>query len=348
MKTDTWKNRHWITTLDYTREELETILDIAAELKQAFLLGKPHDLLHRKTLFMIFYNASLRTRNSFEAGMTQLGGHAHFLDQAKIYSPALAGQQAARHSEEIGDTARTLGRMGHGISVRCFGSAVDWHWGMGNRVIREFAHWAGVPVINMECDWYHPCQAMADIMTIREKCGGELPGRKLVMSWAYAPDTKKPLSVAHSMLAVASHFGMEIVLAHPEGYDLHPDVLDAVRANVDFYGGSFSITHDMDDACRDADVIYAKSWTARQFWPPITDELEEEESQALADANKDWICNSRRMALAKKTAIYMHCLPCNRDYEVTREVLDGPQSVVFDEAENRLHAQKAIMSLLMG
>ncbi len=347
MKTDTWKNRHWITTLDYTREELETILSVAEELKQSFLLGKPHDLLFRKTLFMIFYNASLRTRNSFEAGMTQLGGHAHFLDQAKIYSPALSGQQEARHSEEIADTARTLDRMGHGISIRCFGDAVGWQWGMGHRVVKEFARWSSVPIINMEDDWYHPCQAMADIMTVREKLG-DLSGRKLVMSWAYAPDTKKPLSVAHSMLAVASQFGMELVLAHPEGYDLHPEVLQKVQANVDHYGGSFRISHDMDEAYRGADVIYAKSWTARQFWPPITDKLEEAALDALAEANKDWICDSRRMGLAKKTAIYMHCLPCNRDFEVTRDVIDGAQSVVFDQAENRLHAQKAIMSLLMG
>jgi len=168
------------------------------------------------------------------------------------------------------------------------------------------------------------------------------------MSWAYAPDTKKPVSVAQSLVSAASKFGTELVLAHPEGYELHPDVLEQVRANSEHHGGSFTVVNDMDEACRNADVIYAKSWTARQFWPPSTEKLEEGELQALADANKDWICDSRRMGLAKKRAIYMHCLPCNRDFEVTREVIDGPQSVVFDEAENRMHAQKAIMSLLMG
>jgi N-acetylornithine carbamoyltransferase len=347
MKTDTWKNRDWISILDYTREELETILKVADDLKEDFLLGKSHDRLHRKTLFMIFYNASLRTRNSFEAGMTQLGGHANFLDQGKIYSPTFSGQQKADHSEQIGDTARTLSRMGHGISIRCFGSAVDWVWGMGHKVLQEFGEWADVPVINMEDDMFHPCQGMADIMTVREKLP-ELAGRKLVMSWAYAPDTKKPVSVAHSFLAASSYFGAELVLAHPKGYELHPDVLDQVKKKADLYGGSFTITNDMDEACEGADVIYAKSWTARQFWPPTTDELMEGELQRLADAHKDWICDSRRMAMAKKIAFYLHCLPCNRGYEVTSEVIDGPQSAVFDEAENRLHVQKAIMSLLMG
>lgn len=346
MKTDTWKNRDWMTTQDYSREELETILDLASDLKQRYLSGEPHDLLHRKTLFMVFYNASLRTRNSFEAGMTQLGGHAHFLDVAKIYAPTFAKNQKASHSEEIMDTARTLSRMGNGIAIRCFGDAVDWQWGMGKEVLNEFARWSDIPIINMEDDWYHPCQGMADIMTIKEKFH-DLEGRKLVMSWAYAPDTKKPLSVAHSMIDVASKFGMEIVLAHPKGYELHPDVLNQVKANADLSGGSFTVVNDMDEACQGADVIYAKSWTARQFWPPTVDKMDDEGLKALADANKDWICDTRRMSLGKKTAIYLHCLPCSRGVEVTADVIDGNQSAVFDEAENRLHAQKAIMSLLL-
>jgi ornithine carbamoyltransferase len=346
MKTDTWKGRDWISELDYTHEQIETLLDVAADLKRAFVMGKPHDLLARKTLFMIFYNASLRTRNSFEAGMTQLGGHAHFLDVAKIYAPAFANQLKASHSEDIADSARTLSRMGHAISIRCFGDAVGWQWGMGNAVVREFARWSDAPVINMECDWFHPCQGLADLMTVKEKFG-DLQGRKLVMSWAYSPDTKKPLSVAHSMLGIASTYGMELVLAHPKGYELHPDVLARVQANVDQHGGSFTLMDDMDAACENADVIYAKSWTNRLLWPPVTPALQEAELTALADANKDWICDSRRMSLAKKKAIYLHCLPCSRGYEVTADVIDGPQSAVFDEAENRLHAQKAIMSLLM-
>jgi N-acetylornithine carbamoyltransferase len=345
MKTDGWKGRHWITVLDYTREELETILKVAADLKQDFVLGKPHDLLHRKTLFMIFYHSSLRTRNSFEAGMTQLGGHAHFLDQGTIYAPTMAGQQKASGSEEIVDTARTLSRMGHGIALRCWDSS--WPWGAGNAALREYARWATIPVINMECDWYHPCQGMADLMTMQEKFGS-LEGRKVVMSWAYSPNVGKPLSVSHSMLAATSYFGADLVLAHPKGYELHPDVLAAVQANVDQHGGSFSITDDMDEAFHNADVIQAKSWTSRALLPPITPQVEKAQLQALAEANRHWICDSRRMSLARKNAIYLHCLPCNRDYEVTREVIDGPQSAVYDEAENRLHVQKAIMSLLMG
>jgi N-acetylornithine carbamoyltransferase len=347
MKTDTLKGRDFIRTEDFTKEEIETILDVADDLKQSFLLNRDHDYLHRKTLFMIFYNASLRTRNSFEAGMTQLGGHAHFLDGEKIYMPALEGEQKVRGSEEIRDSAQVLSRMGHGIAIRCFGNAVDYQWGKGNQVVQEYARFSDIPVINMEDEMYHPCQGMADMMTIREKFR-DLAGRRLVMSWAYSPNTLKVQSVAHSMLAVASNFGMQMVLAHPKGYELDPEVLNYVQSNTTQYGGSFEITDNMDEACRDADVIYAKSWSSRLYWPPITPSVDIPALQALADANKDWIVDSRRMALAKKKAVYMHCLPCNRGFEVSREVIDGPQSVVYDEAENRMHAQKAIMSLLMA
>ena len=348
MKTNTLKGKDFIRILDFNREEIETILSVAADLKQSFLLDKPHDYLHRKTLFMIFYNASLRTRNSFEAGMTQLGGHAHFLDEGAIYSPVMEGEQKAKGSEEIVDSASVLSRMGHGIAIRCFGKPVGYYYGKGNQVIREYARASDIPVINMEDEYYHPCQAMADMLTIREKFGNDLTGKKLVMSWAYSPNTTKVASVAHSLISAASNFGMEIVLAHPKGYELESHVLDAVQKNSDKYGGTFQVTDNMHEACQNADVIYAKSWTAKQFWPPNSENLALESLQTLADANKDWIIDKKRMDLAKKTAVYMHCLPCNRGYEVSREVLDGPQSVVYDEAENRLHAQKAIMSLLMG
>lgn len=346
MKTNIWKNRDWSTILDFNREEIETLLDVAAEIKQRYLLGEVQDILLRKTLFMVFYNSSLRTRNSFEAGMTQLGGHAHFLDVAKIYAPNFSDKLEERQSEDISDTARTLSRMGDAIAIRCFGDAVGWQWGMGHKVIEEFAKWSDIPVINMEDDIYHPCQGLADIMTIKEKFG-DLRGRKLVMSWAYSPDGKKPLSVAHSMLAASSFFGMDLVLAHPKGFDLHPDVVNKVKENVNLHGGSFTEVDDMDEACRDADVIYAKSWTSNKLWPPFADKLQEEELKSLVESNRHWICDREKMSLAKKTAIYLHCLPCSRGYEVTADVIDGPQSAVFDEAENRLHAQKAILSLLM-
>ena len=201
----------------------------------------PHKYLEDQTLFMIFYNQSLRTRNSFEAGMTQLGGHAHFLDPDKIYTPALEGEEVAYSTERISDVARVLDRMGHGISIRMYGDPVGWVNGKANRIVREFAHWAEhVPVINMECDIYHPCQGMADIMTVREHFGG-FKGVKFVMSWAYSPSVHKPLSVPHSAVIAAATVGCDVVLAHPEGLELDDDILAATRKRAEESGGSFEI-----------------------------------------------------------------------------------------------------------
>ncbi len=347
FSTKDFRGRDFITLLDYTKEEIEFILDFSAELKEKFKSGRSHKYLEDKTLFMIFYNSSLRTRNSFEAGMTQMGGHAHFLDPNKIYMPVLEGEEVAYSTERISDVARVLDRMGHGIAVRMYGDPVGWVNGKANRIVREFAHWAErVPIINMECDIYHPCQGMADILTVKEHCGG-FKGKKFVMSWAYSPSVHKPLSVPHSAVIAAATVGCDVVLAHPEGLELDDDVIAATRKRAEESGGSFEITHSMEDAFKDADVVYPKAWTSKHFIPPIAEAPMMEKTQELFDANKSWICDAAKMKLAKPDAKYMHCLPCDRGFEVTDEVIDGPNSVVFDEAENRLHVQKAIMALTM-
>jgi len=347
MKTEGFKGRDFITDLDYTKEELETILDVAFDLKRKRAIGEPHKLLDGKTLFMIFYNQSLRTRNSFEAGMFQLGGHAHDLNPKQIYTPALPGREVAYSTERVSDVARVLSRMGEAIAIRCYGEPVDWIYGEADRMIREFAKWADIPVINMEDDIYHPCQGMADIMTMIEKKGPDLRGKKFVMSWAYSPSVEKPLAVPQSAISVASKFGLNITLAHPEGFELDPVLLDQVKDNVNKYGGNFEIVNDMKKAFKDADIVYPKAWTSKHFIPPETSKPELEKTQELFDRNKHWIADKEMMSYAKKDAIYMHCLPADRGFEVTDDVIDGPQSVVFDEAENRLHVQKAIMSLIM-
>jgi len=316
-------------------------------LKKKRAIGEPHELLKGKTLFMIFYNQSLRTRNSFEAGMHQLGGHAHDLNPKQIYTPALPGREIAYSTERVSDVARVLSRMGEAISIRCYGEPVDWIYGEADRMIREFAYWSDIPVINMEDDMYHPCQAMADIMTIIEKKGRDLRGKKFVMSWAYSPSVEKPLAVPQSAITVASKFGLNITLAHPEGLELDPNIIDAVKENVRKYGGSFEIVNDMKEAFKDADVVYPKAWTSKHFIPPEVTKPMLEKSQELFDKNKNWKTTKEMMSLAKEDAIYMHCLPADRGFEVDDDVMDGPQSVIFDEAENRLHAQKAIMALLM-
>jgi len=347
MKTESFRGRDFITDLEFTKEELETILEVAWDLKKKRAIGEPHELLKGKTLFMIFYNQSLRTRNSFEAGMHQLGGHAHDLNPKQIYTPALPGREIAYSTERVSDVARVLSRMGEAISIRCYGEPVDWIYGEADRMIREFAYWSDIPVINMEDDMYHPCQAMADIMTIIEKKGRNLRGKKFVMSWAYSPSVEKPLAVPQSAITVASKFGLNITLAHPEGLELDPNIIDAVKENVRKYGGSFEIVNDMKEAFKDADVVYPKAWTSKHFIPPEVTKPMLEKSQELFDKNKNWKTTKEMMSLAKEDAIYMHCLPADRGFEVDDDVMDGPQSVIFDEAENRLHAQKAIMALLM-
>lgn len=347
VKTDTLRGRDFLTIADFSREEIETIIDVALDLKRKFALRESHRLLKDMTLFMIFYGMSLRTRNSFEAGMTQLGGHAHYLSPAEIYTPALDDEVREYRTENISDVARVLSPMGHGIAIRCFGKAVDWVYGAGQEVLEGFAKWADIPVINMESDVYHPCQGMADILTMKEKLG-QLQGKKFVMSWAPSPRSQKPLSVAHSALLVTSLMGMNITLAHPEQFDLDPKIMGIVTANAERYGGSVEVVHDMREACRRADVVYAKNWTSRHYFPPETNRPMPDDVQKLFEENAHWICDEAKMKMASKNAIYMHCLPADRNFEVTTEVMDGPQSAVFHQAENRLHAQKAIMALTMG
>lgn len=347
MKTDSLKGRDFLTTRGFSREEIQTIIDVALDLKMRFAVREPHRLLPDMTLFMIFYGMSLRTRNSFEAGMTQLGGHAHYLSPGEIYTPALDDEVREYRTESVADVARVLSRMGHGIAIRCFGQAVNWVYGAGQEVVDGFAKWSDIPVINMESDMYHPCQGMADILTMKEKLG-QLEGKKFVMSWAYSPRSQKPLSVAHSALLLTSLMGMDVTVAYPERFDLDPKVMDQVQANAAKNGRSVEIVHDMKEAVRGADVVYAKNWTSRHFFPPETETPQPEEVQKLFEENRQWICDEDTMKLANRNAFYMHCLPADRNFEVTSAVMDGPQSAVFDQTENRMHAQKAIMALTMG
>ncbi|MFH1929939.1 MAG: N-acetylornithine carbamoyltransferase [Chloroflexota bacterium] len=347
MKTDSFRGKDFLTLLDWSKEEVETILDLALDFKRRYAVGELHNhLLPAKSLFMIFYNQSLRTRNSFEAGMTQLGGHAHFLDPSKIYTPAMPGKEVAYSTERVSDVARVLSRMGDAISIRCYGDPVDWLYGGSHELIKNFAYWADIPVLNMECDKYHPFQALADIFTVKEKMG-TFKGTKFVMSWAYSPSVHKPRAVPQSAIIAASMMGMEVVLAHPVGMDLDDEVLAACSNYAKRANGSFTISHDMREAVKDAHVVYPKAWCATPIFQPPVGQNDHAKTQAIFDANKDWICDANLMKLADPEAIYMHCLPADRSYEVTDEVIDGPQSVAFDEAENRLHVQKAVMALTM-
>jgi ornithine carbamoyltransferase len=318
--------RHFITTQEWTTEELELLLETSKDLKRRFYRDEPHALLRDKTLFTMFYEQSTRTRNSMEAGMTQLGGHAHFLSPDKLQ---------LSHGETAEDTARVLSRMGHGIAVR------NCDWGVGNQFMRQVAKISRVPLINLQCDLYHPCQAVADLLTIREKFHNEIRGRKMVVSWTYAPSYVRPISVPHSEILLMTRFGLDVTLAHPPEFKLKPEIVKQAEANAAAAGTRFEIVDDMDAAFEGAHIVYPKSWGC------LVHEPDREAAVQHIEKYPGWVCNQERMNLTQKNSIYMHPLPASRGAEVTDEVIDGPHSVVWDEAENRLHTAKGLMALTM-
>jgi N-acetylornithine carbamoyltransferase len=340
------KGRDFLRTQDWSIDELEQALDLAAELKKKQKSGIPHELLKRKTIYMLFYNSSLRTRNSFQTGIFQLGGQGIDLSPKSVYAPSLAGEDIPYVTERISDVARVLSRYGDAIAIRIYGNPVNWIYGKGNQVVREFAKWASVPVINMEDDIYHPCQAMADLLTIKEK-KGTLKGKKIGVSWAFSGGAK-PTSVSQSCCLNFTRFGADVVLAHPEGLELHPEIIEMTKKNAIEGGGSFEISNNMDDAFEGADVVYPKSWGPLKLMPPNVPQVNEQDLEQYLNKHKNWITTNERLSLAKKDVIYMHCLPADRGMEVTDEVMDGPNSVIFDQAENRLHAQNGVMALIMA
>jgi len=356
MKTESFRGRDWIDAeIDFTKEEWETLIDVALDLKRRFLLGEDHThLLRNKTLYMMFFNQSLRTRSTFEVGIQQLGGFAVNLEPGKTYTPARKGFEVPYQTERICDVAQVLDRTGDALAIRMYGEPAHWIYGFANQTMKEFAKYMRIPVINMECDKYHPTQALADMITIKEKFGG-LKGLKFVMSWAYSGSTHKPLAVPQSLVLAPTKLGMDVVLARPKGLELDPEVIRKCKGFAQQNGTSFEETDSMEDAFKDADVIYPKSWGSLDYmatWDEKsgrkTREADLAGMQEIFERNKGWICDQKKLSLIRPSGIYMHCLPADRGMEVTDEVIDGPQSVVFDEAENRLHAHKAIMALLMG
>jgi ornithine carbamoyltransferase len=325
---DSLNGRDFITTREWSSDEIEFALKVASELKRKKQNNIPHRLLPDKTVFLFFFDKSTRTRNSFEAGITQLGGHAHFIDSST--------SQIA-HGESPKDMGIILSSYGHGIAIRH-----DLVPGEGNSYIREVAKHATVPVFNMQCDVDHPFQTLADLMTIRENHGDDLRGLKIAISWAYAPSYAKPASVPQGLITLLTRYGMDVSLAHPPEFDLMPDQVELAKRNASDNEGKFEIVSSMEAAFEGADIVYPKSWGVLElFGKP-------EEALKLASKYKHWICDNRMLSLAKKNATYMHCLPADRGNEVTDDVIDGPQSVVYQEAENRLHTCKAVLALTMG
>jgi ornithine carbamoyltransferase len=325
---------HLITFDAWSPGEIETVLELSRDLKKRRAAGRITDLLKNKTLFMIFFEQSTRTRNSLEAAMTQLGGHAHALTPDKMQ---------ITHGETPKDTAMVLSRMGEGIAIRnCF-------YGIGNAYLSAVATHSSVPLVSMQDDVYHPLQAIADLMTIREHFGENLKGLKVAVSWAYAASHAKPLSVPQSQLLLFPRFGMDVVVGHPEEFPLQPGIVERARRNAAENGTRMSFARDMDEAVSGADVVIPKNWGGfARFDPYVDDEVHRREMKANLEKHRDWILDGRRLALARAGAKVMHALPADRGKEAADEVLDGEQSIIYDEAENRLHTSKAVLTLLMG
>lgn len=331
------KGKHFLTEDDWTKDELDVVFETAFDLKKKFYNEEPTIYLPHKTLFMMFFEQSTRTRNSMEAGMTQLGGHAHDLTPDKMQ---------ITHGEVAKDTAIILSRMGHGIACRnCF-------YGIGKKYLDEMAQYSKRPVMSLQDDVYHPFQGLADLMTIFEHFDKNPKGLKVTISWAYATTHSKPLSVPQTQILLFPRYGIDVTVAHPKEFPLSKNIVEKAQQNAKASGGRLKFTNDMDEAFEGAQIVIPKNWGGFGYYDVDHYLNNEEECKKEMKSNleryKSWICDDKRIKLADKNVKLMHALPADRGNEVTDEILDDPNiSIVFDEAENRLHTAKAIMALTM-
>lgn len=305
------QGKDFLTLEDFSKEEILYLIEYAIELKNKQKSGIPHKLLEGKTLAMIFEKASTRTRVSFETGMYQLGGHALFLSKNDIQM---------QNGESLADTAKVLSRYVDGIMIRTF----------GHTIVEELAENASIPIINGLTNDFHPCQVLADLMTMYEKLGS-FENKKL----AFVGDGN---NMAHSLLMGCAIMGIDCSLAVPEGYEANADILKRVQKKAAVSGANIVQTNDPIEAVKNAHVIYTDVWTSMGWEAEAEDRVEKFTSFQV---------NEQLVESAADDYLFFHCLPAKRGEEVTAEIIDGPHSVVFDEAENRLHAQKAILATLL-
>ena len=333
--------RDFLALEDWSPEEIDALLALADRVKRGEVTGG----LERKVLAMVFMDPSLRTRTSFEAAMFLHGGHAVVLEPGRG-SWALETEPGAvmdgDRVEHIVEAARVLGRYADAVGIRSFPRGSDWAVTRRDGVLRDFARYCEKPVINLESVRRHPCQALADAMTLREKLGNTA-GKRFVLTWAWHPKAL-PTAVPASAALAAARLGMEIVIARPEGYELDPEDTALIRRIAQESGGEFvHIIDDPDDAMVGADAVYVKSWgSVKLYGRP-------EEEAAQRAALRDWRLTPGRLRSTRGgRGIVMHCLPVRRNVEIDDAVLDGPSSAVVDQAENRLHAQRALLLTLIG
>ncbi|HXM36461.1 MAG TPA: N-acetylornithine carbamoyltransferase [Pyrinomonadaceae bacterium] len=330
--------RDFLTTGEWTRAELDQLIDSALRFKNVPDQSKP---LNGRSIALVFFNPSLRTRASMQVGIYELGGNAVVLEPGGT-SWTLEHRDGAvmdaDKTEHVAEFVRVLGRYCVAIGVRTFAVLKNWGEERADPILNAFAKYSDVPVINLESAMYHPCQALADMMTITERLG---PWRKRVLlAWAWHPKPL-PMAVPNSFALAAAQMGHDLVVAHPPGYELDDELTATIQRQAADAGGRITVTNDIDEAFDGAEVVYAKSWGSRRFYGAPEKDIAER-----AQYREKWIVDEEKMARASN-AIFMHCLPVRRNVIVTDGVIDSPQSAVIDEAENRLHVQKAIMARLL-
>jgi N-acetylornithine carbamoyltransferase len=334
----TLKGRDFLNTADFTRDELTALIDLAATVKAG---DNRERALEGRSVALVFFNPSLRTRTSMEVAIYQLGGHSVSLDVGK-------GTWSLEHrenvimdgdkTEHVKEAARVLSRYVAAIGVRAFPEMLNYAEEMTDPVVRSFAEHSAVPVINLESSRHHPLQALADIMTIREKLGA-LERQRVVMTWACHPKPL-PMAVPNSFALITAQFGLDLTIACPPEYDLGDEVMEEIRAGATASGGRVTLSRDFRQACAGARIVYAKSWGSKNFYG------RPEEDIALRQKYKHWRVDSELMTTTDR-GWFMHCLPVRRNVVVTDDVLDGPQNAAIDEAENRLYVQKALLASIV-
>jgi len=331
--------RDFLTTAGWPREEMDRLIASALRFKHGDDDSKP---LAGRSVALVFFNPSLRTRASMQVGIYELGGNAVALEPGGT-SWTLEHRDGAvmdgDKTEHVAEFVRVLGRYCVAVGVRTFAPMKNWDEERTDPVLTAFARYSDVPIINLESAMHHPCQALADMMTVREKLGDVR--KRVVLMWAWHP-RPLPMAVPNSFALAAAQMGHDVVVAHPVGYELDEELMESIRQQAAGAGGSLKLTNDIQTAMAGAEVVYAKSWGSKEFYG-----APEKDVAARAQHRSKWIVDEKKMALTNN-AIFMHCLPVRRKVIATDGVIDSPASAVIDEAENRLHLQKAIMASLVG
>lgn len=330
--------KNFLKTSDHSVSALNALVESAVAFKRGPSSARP---LAGKSVALVFFNPSLRTRASMQVGIYELGGNPVILEPGST-SWSLEYREGVvmdgDKTEHLKEFVRVLERYVSTIGVRTFAELKDWQVERTDAILTAFADYASVPVINLESAMHHPCQAMADMMTIREKLGSER--KKVLLTWAWHPKPL-PMAVPNSFVLAAAQFGHDLRIAHPKGYDLDGDLLAEIKSQASASGGTVEFTNDVGGAFDGVDVVYAKSWGGSRFYGGTDADIAHR-----AQFRNKWIVDEQKMSQTNE-AIFMHCLPVRRNVVVTDGVIDSARSVVIDEAENRLHIQKAIMSELI-